>query len=269
MVLISHPPGAPFRRPPEVPLPAPRPILIVDDDAVLRASLAEHFSRHAEFDPDQAGSAAEAEARLAAAGGMRHDAVLLDTGLPDAHGRDLCARLRGRGLKVPIVMLAGSDAERDVVGGLDAGANDCVTKPIRTGELLARVRAQLRAFDASEDAAFAVGPHLFRPAARLLTDAAGKRKVRLTGKESAVLRFLCRAEGGSVPRRVLLDAVWGYGGDASTRTLDICVHGLRQKIEADPSRPRLLLTVSGGYRLDPEDGDRRTFGEAFRSEGGV
>ncbi len=199
---------------PEGSLSVVRPILIVDGDAALRVSLAEHFSRHTEFDPDQAGSAAEAEAKLAASG-VRHDAVLLDTGLPDTDGRALCARLRGRGLKVPIVMLAGSDAERDVVGGLDAGANDCVAKPVRTGELLARVRAQLRAFDASEDAAFVVGPHLFRPAARLLTDALGKRRIRLTGKESAVLRFLCRAEGGSVPRRVLLDAVWGYGGDAS------------------------------------------------------
>jgi DNA-binding response OmpR family regulator len=253
-----------------MPLPAPRPILIVDDDAALRASLAGYFSLHTEFDPDQAGSAAEAEARLATTSGVRHDAVLLDTGLPDAHGRDLCARLRGRGLKVPILMLAGSDAERDVVAGLDAGANDCVAKPVRAGELLARVRAQLRAFDASEDAAFAVGPHLFRPAARLLTDALGKRRIHLTGKESAVLRFLCRAEGGAVPRNVLLDAVWGPGGAASTRVLDVCVHGLRRQIEPDPSRPRLLLTERGGYRLDTADaGDRRTFGEAFHSEGGM
>lgn len=260
-------------------MPAQRPILIVDNDAVLRASLAEHFSRHTEFDADQAGSAAEAEARLAAAG-VRHDAILLDVGLPDGDGRDLCARLRGRGLKVPIVMLAGTDAERDVVGGLDAGANDYVAKPFRTGELLARVRAQLRAFDASEDAAFVVGPYLFRPAARLLTNAAGGGKVRLTGKESALLRFLCRAEGGAVPRQVLLDAVWGYRNAASTRTLDICVHGLRQKIEPDPPRPRLLLTERGAYRLDagagpgwrrgaPDDADRGTFGEAFRSEGGI
>ncbi len=254
---------------PEVFLSALRPILIVDDDAALRASLAEHFVQHTEFHPDQAGSAAEAEAKLAAAGG-RHDAVLLDTGLPDAHGSDLCARLREGGLKVPIVMLAGSDAEQDVVGGLEAGANDCVAKPVRTAELLARVRAQLRAFDNSEDAAFAVGPYVFRPAARLLTDAVGKRKTRLTGKESVLLRVLCRAEGGAVPRNVLLDAVWGPGGAASTRALDICVHGLRRQIEPDPSRPRLLLTEKGGYRLDVADtADRRTFGEAFRSEGGM
>lgn len=246
-----------------------RPILIVDGDAALRASLAEHFVLHTEFDPYQAGSAAEAEAKLAGSG-KRHDAVLLATGLPDADGRDLCARLREGGLKVPVVMLAGTSSERDVVAGLDAGANDCVAKPVRTGELLARVRAQLRAFDASEDAAFAVGPWVFRPAARLLTDAAGKRRARLTGKESALLRVLCRAQGGSVPRHVLLDAVWGPGSAASARALDICVHSLRRQIEPDPSRPRLLLTERGGYRLDTADAaDRRTFGDAFRSEGGM
>lgn len=246
-----------------------RPILIVDDDDALRASLAEHFSRCAGFDPDQAGSAAEAEARLAAAGG-RHDAVLLDTGLPDADGRELCARLREGGLKIPVVMLAGPGAERDVVGGLEAGANDYVAKPVRLAELLARVRAQLRAFDASEDAAFAVGPYVFRPAARLLTDAAGRRRARLSGKESAVLRVLCRAEGGPVPRTALLDAAWGPGGAASNRALDICVHSLRRQIEPDPSRPRLLLTERGGYRLNAADvADHRTFGEAFRTEGGM
>ncbi|MBD0273165.1 MAG: response regulator transcription factor [Acetobacteraceae bacterium] len=252
-------------------MPAPRPILIVDDDAPLRASLAEHFSARAGFDPDQAGSAAEAEAKLAAAARARpHDVLLLDTTLPDGDGREVCARLREGGLRIPIVMLAGSGEERDVVGALDAGANDYVTKPFRTGELMARVRAQLRAFDASEDAALAVGPYVFRPAARLLTDAAGgRRQVRLTSKENALLRFLCRAGGEAVPRRVLLDAVWRYRGEASTRALDMCVHSLRRKLEPDSSRPRLLLTVSGGYRLGPEDMDRRTFGEAFRSEGGI
>jgi DNA-binding response OmpR family regulator len=249
-------------------LSALRPILIVDHDAALRASLAAHLVLHTEFDPDQAGSAAEAEAKLAAAG-ARHDAVLLDTGLPDADGRDLCVRLREGGLKIPVVM-AGPGAERDVVGALEAGANDYVAKPFRTGELLARVRAQLRAFDASEDAVFDVGAYVFRPAARSLTDAAGKRRARLTGNESAVLRLLCRAQGGSVQRDVLLDAIWSPGGEASPRSVDVCVHGLRRHIEPDPSRPRLLLTERGGYRLDAADAaDRRTFGEAFCSEGGI
>ncbi len=254
-----------------------RPILIVDDDAALRASLARHFALHAGFAPDQAGSAAEAEAKLAAgaaagaAGGRRHDAVLLGAGLPDGDGRELCARLREGGLKVPVVMLAGTGSERDVVAGLEAGANDCVAKPVRAAELAARVRAQLRAFDASEDAAFAVGPWVFRPAARLLTDAAGRRRARLSGKESAVLRALCRAGGGAVPRDALLAEVWGLDGAAApTRALDACVHGLRRHIEPDPSRPRLLLTERGGYRLDAAaDADRWTFGEAFRSEGGM
>ncbi len=247
-----------------------RPILIVDGDAALRASLADHLGLHTEFDADQAGSAAEAEAKLAAAD-ARHVAVLLDAGLPDANGRDFCARLREGGLKVPIVMLTGADAERDTVGGLlDAGASDCVAKPVRTGELLARVRAQLRTFDASEDAAFPVGPYVFRPAAKLLANAAGGGRIRLAGRENAVLRLLCRAGGQAVPRSALLDTVWGADMAHSTRALDVCIHGLRRKIEPDPSRPRLLLTVRSGYLLAPADAaDSRTFQEAFLSEGGM
>jgi len=247
-----------------------RPILIVDGDAASRASLAEHLGLHTEFGADQAGSAAEAAAKLAAAGG-RHAAILLDAGLPDADGRDFCARLREGGLKVPIVMLTGTDADGQAVGELlDAGANDCVAKPVRTAELLARVRAQLRTFDASEDAAYPVGPYVFRPAAKLLADAAGRGRIRLAGRENAVLRLLCIAAGRAVPRCVLLDAVWGADMARSTRVLDVCIHGLRRKIEPDPSRPRLLLTATNGYLLASADAaDRRTFHEAFLSEGGV
>ena len=180
----------------------------------------------------------------------RYDAVLLDIGLPDGDGRELCARLRKQGLKIPVIMLTGADAEQDVVRGLDAGANDYIAKPFRLNELLARVRAQLRVFDNSEDAVFAIGPYVFRPAARLLHEPARNRKVRLTGKECGILKFLHRAGGRPVPRQVLLNEVWGYSSGVTTHTLETHIYRLRQKIEADPSRTRLLLTESGGYRLD-------------------
>src|SRR3712207_4330245 len=146
----------------------PRPILIVEDDAALRATLAEQIAlagAGGEFRVVEAESAAEAAAKLDA-GDARFDAVLLDIGLPDGCGRELCARLRREGKRMPVIMLTGADAEQDVVRGLDAGANDYIAKPFRVGELLARVRAQLRVFDNSEDAVFAVGPYLFRPAAK-------------------------------------------------------------------------------------------------------
>jgi DNA-binding response OmpR family regulator len=155
---------------------------------------------------------------------------------------------------MPVIMLTGADAEQDVVRGLDAGANDYVAKPFRAGELLARVRAQLRVFDNSEDAIFTIGPYLFRPAAKLLLEPARNRKIRLTGKEVGILKFLFRAGGRPVGRQALLNEVWGYNSTVATHTLETHIYRLRQKIEQDPSHTRLLLTVHGGYLLDPRPG---------------
>lgn len=230
-----------------------RPLLIVDDDAALRATLVEQLELDGEFIPAEAGSAAEAEAILTVAD-ARFDVVLLDIGLPDGDGRDLCARLRKQGLKVPIIMLTGADAEQDVVRGLDAGANDYIAKPFRLNELLARVRAQLRVFDNSEDAVFIIGPYSFRPSAKLLLEATRNKKIRLTEKEAAILKYLYRAGGKSVARQILLNEVWGYNSAVTTHTLETHIYRLRQKIEPDPSNARLLLTEGGGYRLDAQAG---------------
>ncbi|MBL6459119.1 response regulator transcription factor [Belnapia sp. T6] len=226
-----------------------RQILIIEDDAALRATLAEQILSGGEFSADEAESAAEAEAKLASAD-ARYDAILLDIGLPDADGRDFCAKLRREGRRMPVIMLTGQDAEQDVVRGLDSGANDYLAKPYRLPELLARVRAQLRVFDNSEDATFLIGPYLFRPSAKLLLEPARNRKIRLTDKESAILKFLYRAGGKPVPRQVLLNEVWGYNSAVTTHTLETHVYRLRQKTEADPGQPRLLLTKPGGYKLD-------------------
>jgi DNA-binding response OmpR family regulator len=234
-------------------MPSPRPILIVEDDASLRATLAEQLAIDGDFTADQAESAREAEAKLADAD-ARYDAVLLDIGLPDGDGRDLCAKLRRDGKRMPVIMLTGADAESDVVRGLDAGANDYIAKPFRLNELLARVRAQLRVFDNSEDAVFTIGPYLFRPSAKLLMEPARGRKIRLTDKEGAILKYLYRAGGKPVPRQVLLNEVWGYNSAVTTHTLETHIYRLRQKIEPDPSQLRLLLTEGGGYRLDPVAG---------------
>jgi DNA-binding response OmpR family regulator len=231
----------------------PRPLLIVDDDAALRATLAEQLSLDGEFAPEEAETASAAEQMLTVPN-SRYDAVLLDIGLPDGDGRELCARLRRQGIKIPIIMLTGADAEQDVVRGLDAGANDYIAKPFRLAELLARLRAQLRVFDNSEDAVFAIGPYSFRPSAKLLMEPARNRKIRLTEKESAILKYLYRAGGRPVGRQVLLNEVWGYNSAVTTHTLETHIYRLRQKIEPDPSNARLLLTEGGGYRLDPAAG---------------
>ncbi len=231
----------------------PRPILVVDDDEALRQSLTEMLAQDDEFAPDEAGTAAEALQRLSAED-ARYDAVILDIGLPDGDGRELCARLRRQGLRMPILMLTGADQEQDIVRGLDSGANDYIAKPFRVSELTARLRAQLRVFDNSEDAVFTVGPYTFRPSAKLLLEAARNRKIRLTEKEAAILKYLYRAGGRPVGRQVLLNEVWGYNSAVTTHTLETHIYRLRQKIEPDPSNARLLLTEGGGYRLDPHAG---------------
>src|SRR3954470_1442318 len=233
----------------EVRMATPRPILIVEDDAALRATLAEQIAQEGDFTADEAESATEAAAKLADSD-ARYDAILLDIGLPDGDGRDFCAKLRRDGKKIPIIMLTGADAEQDVVRGLDAGANDYIAKPFRLNELLARLRAQLRVYDNSEDAVFLIGPYSFRPSSKLLLEQGRNRKIRLTEKESAILKYLYRAGGRPVGRQILLNEVWGYNSAVTTHTLETHIYRLRQKIEPDPANARLLLTEGGGYRLD-------------------
>jgi DNA-binding response OmpR family regulator len=228
-----------------------RSILIVDDDRSLRETLAEQLQVDGEFIAEQAESIADAERRLTG-GGDRLDALILDVGLPDGDGRDLCMRLRRHGVKLPIIMLTGSDDEADVVRGLDSGANDYIAKPFRLAELLARLRAQLRIFENSEDAVFTIGPYTFRPSAKLLQEPVKNRRIRLTEKEAAILKFLYRSGTRPVARQVLLNEVWGYNAAVTTHTLETHIYRLRQKIEPDPSNARLLVTEGGGYRLDPQ-----------------
>ncbi|MGE0416828.1 MAG: response regulator transcription factor [Acetobacteraceae bacterium] len=229
---------------------AARAVLIVDDDRALRETLSEQLAFDGEFVATEAGSVAEAEIRLTDSD-ARFDAILLDVGLPDGDGRDLCARLRQRGVKAPIIMLTASSQEADVVRGLDSGANDYIAKPFRLGELLARLRRQVSLFEDSEDAVFNIGPYRFHPAGKLLRDPARNRRIRLTEKEAAILKFLYRAGGQAVERQVLLNEVWGYSAAVTTHTLETHIYRLRQKMEPDPSHACLLLTEGGGYRLDP------------------
>jgi DNA-binding response OmpR family regulator len=223
-------------------------ILIVDDDDMLRHALAEQLELHEEFAVAEAPTAAKA---LDLAKIHRFDAILLDVGLPDMDGRALCRLLRRSGVRAPVLMLTGADSDADTILGLDAGANDYITKPFRLDVLLARLRAQLRQHAASEDAIFTIGPYTFRPSAKLLQDDAGKRKIRLTEKETAILKFLYRAGERSIGRDTLLNEVWGYNAGVTTHTLETHVYRLRQKIERNPAKAEILITDGGGYRLVP------------------
>ena len=220
-------------------------ILLVDDDEDLREALSEQLVMTEDFDVFEAFDRASALERVHEA---IYDLVILDVGLPDTDGRELCRLMRRQGVKSPILMLTGHDSDADTILGLDAGANDYVTKPFRFSVLLARIRAQLRQHEQSEDAVFAVGPYTFKPAMKMLLTE-DDRKIRLTEKETNILKFLHRSTDGVVAREVLLHEVWGYNASVTTHTLETHIYRLRQKIEPDPSNVCLLVTESGGYRL--------------------
>jgi DNA-binding response OmpR family regulator len=222
-----------------------RKILLVDDDDILREALGEQLVMTEDFDVFEAASGSEAMARVK---GELFDLVILDVGLPDTDGRELCRLMRKQGVKCPVLMLTGHDTDADTILGLDAGANDYVTKPFKFPVLLARIRAQLRTHEQSEDAVFQLGPYTFKPAQKMLVTENDK-KVRLTEKETNILKFLYRASERVVPRDVLLHEVWGYNAGVTTHTLETHIYRLRQKIEPDPSNAQILVTESGGYRL--------------------
>jgi DNA-binding response OmpR family regulator len=222
-----------------------RKILIVDDDPDLVEALTEQLALYDEFELTQAANAA---AGLQAARDGHLDLIVMDVGLPDMDGREAVKLLRKSGVRAPVIMLTGHDTESDTVLGLEAGANDYVVKPFRFAVLLARIRAHLRQHEQSEDATFTIGHYTFRPAAKMLLDTGGK-KIRLTEKETAILKYLYRAGDRTVTRDVLLAEVWGYNSGVTTHTLETHIYRLRQKIERDPSNAELLVTASGGYKL--------------------
>ncbi|HEY5410561.1 MAG TPA: response regulator transcription factor [Caulobacteraceae bacterium] len=228
-------------------MPQFKTILIVDDDPDLRGALAEQLHLHEEFRAVEAASGGDA---VRQAREHKPDLVLLDVDLPDMDGRETCRLLRKAGVGAPVIMLTAASTDSDTILGLEAGANDYVTKPFKFAVLLARIRAQLRSHEQSEDAVFHIGPYEFRPSAKLLTDPRQK-KIRLTEKETNILKYLYRAGGKSVSREELLAEVWGYNAGVTTHTLETHVYRLRQKIEPDPTNASILMTETGGYRLQP------------------
>jgi DNA-binding response OmpR family regulator len=228
-------------------MPQRKTILVIDDEQDLREDLVEQLGVGDEF---AAAQAATGEEGLSVAQEVRPDLIVLDVNLPDLDGREVCRRLKAAGVRAPVVMLTAAASAEDTVEGLDAGANAYVTKPFHFSVLLAHIRAQLRSHEQSEDAVFRIGPYEFRPAGKVLIDER-QRKIRLTEKETSILKYLYRAGDKPVSREELLTEVWGYNAGVTTHTLETHVYRLRQKIEPDAQSAKLLVTESGGYRLAP------------------
>lgn len=221
-------------------------ILLVDDDDDLRENLAMQLSFHEEFKTQQCDNG---KSGIETVKDQDFDLIILDVGLPDIDGREVCRMMRKTGINTPIIMLTANASEADTILGLDTGANDYVTKPFKFGILLARVRAHLTQHLISEDASYPVGHYVFKPGDKILTDEETGEKIRLTEKETAILKFLKRAEGATISREKLLNEVWGYNANVTTHTLETHVYRLRQKIESDQTKAKIILTESGGYSI--------------------
>ncbi|MGD0143084.1 MAG: response regulator transcription factor [Rhizomicrobium sp.] len=225
-------------------MPSAKRVLLVDDDTTLRSSLAEQLAAEGDCLPVEAGTCAEGRAR--AREGL-YEFIILDVGLPDGDGRQLCRELRDDGITCPIVLLTARDSDADMIEGLESGANDYIAKPFRFAVLMARLHAHLRSHEQNEEAVYRIGPYTFRPSAKVLVDPQGK-KIRLTEKETNILKYLYRS-GETVARETLLHEVWGYNPAVTTHTLETHIYRLRQKIESNPGQAQILVTESGGYRL--------------------
>ena len=220
-------------------------ILVVDDDDFLRSVLLDQLRREGVLYLEEANGAGKVAELVEQ---FEPDLILLDVQMPDGNGFDVCSQLRMNGFDRPIIMLTGQTEEGDVIEGLDAGANDYIGKPMRIGELMARIRTQLRQFKASDAMRFTLGDLDFVPANKSVTYRLNGTRVGLTEKETLILKTLVRARPDGVSKEQLLTEVWGFQPDLTTHTLETHIYRLRQKlrrVEAD----KLVETTKTGYQL--------------------
>jgi DNA-binding response OmpR family regulator len=217
-------------------------VLVVEDDEPIAQPLLRALGREGHA----ATWAPSGKEGLDAATDARFDLVILDLGLPDMDGIDLCRRLRRGNPDLPILVLTARSEELDTIVGLDAGADDYVTKPFRLGELLARIRAQLRR--RGEDTVSAGDVRVDTAARRAWR---GDQELELSPKEFDLLALLVRDAGAVVPRERIMERVWDEHWFGSTKTLDVHVSWLRRKLGDDPAAPRYISTVRGvGFRFE-------------------
>jgi two-component system KDP operon response regulator KdpE len=222
-------------------------VLVVDDERAIRRYL--HAALNAQgIDVIEASSGEEA-LRLVAVN--RPDVIILDLGLPDLDGVEVTRRLR-EWTEIPIVILSVREQESDKITALDAGADDYLTKPFGTGELMARIRAALRRSTHPENEPVIEVNQLKIDLARRLVTVANE-EISLTPIEYEILRLLAQNSGKVLTHRQLLQKVWGHAYEEELHLLRVNISNLRRKIEPDPSRPYYIQTEAGvGYRLHPD-----------------
>lgn len=225
-------------------------ILIIEDEESIRIALEDDF-RLEDYDVEVASDGIEG---LAKAENPDTDMIILDIMLPGMNGFDICKKLRNQGIRTPIIMLTAKGQEIDRVLGLEIGADDYVTKPFSPRELQARVKAVLRRMETEPDDK---AENLFRSGGlevdfRKYECRKNDKEVSLTAHEFELLKYLLRNRGRVINRDELLDEIWGKNVFVTPRTVDTHIANLRKKIEDDPSRPRLIISIRGvGYKFIP------------------
>jgi len=221
-------------------------ILIVEDEPNMRMGLIDNL----EFEGYEVDIAVDGEEGLAKATGEKYNLILLDVMLPKISGFEICKQTRAKGIMTPIILITAKGEEIDKVLGLELGADDYVTKPFSVRELLARIKAVLRrgvAEAESEDEAVIGRLHVnFKTYTAIVSGS----QVQMSHKEYEILKYLWQNKNNTVSRDSLLNDIWGYEESPTTRTVDNFILKLRQKVEADPNHPKIILTVHGiGYKL--------------------
>ena len=225
-------------------------ILLVEDEAGLRMTLGDRLATEG-YSVDYATNGDEAFEKATR---LPFDLILLDVMLPRKSGFDVCRDIRQAGLITPILMLTARGQTVDKVLGLKIGADDYLTKPFEMMELMARIEALLRrapAKPAAQQAVMRIGSLTID--LRGTTVLRDRSPVRLSAREFQLLRYFVEHRGATLSRDLILKDVWGYSADTFTRTVDVHVASLRQKLEKDPKQPELILTVQGlGYKFAAE-----------------
>ena len=224
-------------------------LMLIDDDDMVRLVLRQQFEQEGLTAIHEA---ADAQTALDTIDDFAPDMVLLDVQLPDGNGFDICRKLRNRGFDKPILMLTGQDAEDDIVQGLEAGANDYIAKPMRMGELMARMRTHLRQHKLSDDARFQIHGLDFVPSQKTIASRETGAKVVLTEKETMILKMLNKNAPDTVSREVLLSEIWGFQKGLTTHTLETHIYRLRQKLTR-LTQASIIGTAQDGYCLVPLD----------------
>ena len=222
-------------------------IITIEDDPHLLETLVSQLSLEEDFEVYGASNLSDGKELIKS---KDTDLVLLDVVLPDGDGRDMCRWIRTEGYTMPILMLTGQDSEMDTIEGLEAGANDYIAKPLRLGELLARIRSQLRQYQNQENARIKIGAFHFIQGQKTLSHRESGKTLNLTEKEASIIKYLLKKNGDVTPKSELLEQVWGYGDQISTHTLETHIYRLRQKIGFVDEQP-FIITKDNGYQLNP------------------